>query len=265
MRSDEKLEFWKLMAGIFAEWGVPSNDDGLVHRIHIVTDFRDQVREEMDSYYKVEPKTKRFFDLYDLETENRRNAKFVEDGFTEEWVLESELVRRSFNKFEKQVYFDVARFNYPLSNLEHRLKVLELEAVHRGISVPERRHQEHAESDDGHPCEPPEQACNPRNAGRPPDPEVMRRRRAMFEFLQKTGARGKSEAKKLVTQLDFRERLYGYFHKNGVAMVKSDNYEFLEGWPELKKQEYSSTDLKMSICLEKDIHRNWDRFWNNQN
>ena len=200
-----------------------------------------------------------------MEKENRRNAKFVEDGVTGEWVLKSELVRRSFNRSEKQVYFDVARFNYPLSNLEGRLKVLKLEAVHRGISVPERRHLENTEIDDGHPVEPPEQEYNPRGAGRPRDPEVERRSRTMFEFLRKNGARSKSEAKKLIIQLDFRERLYDYFHKNGVAMVKSDNYKFIEGWPELKKQEYSLTDLKMSICLEKDIHRNWDRSWNNQN
>ncbi len=45
MRSDEKLEFWKLMIGIFAAGDVPSKDESLVHRIRIVTDFRDKVLE----------------------------------------------------------------------------------------------------------------------------------------------------------------------------------------------------------------------------
>ena len=262
MRSDDKLAFWKLMAGIFAKWGVPSNDEGLVHQIHIVTDFRDQLLEEMDRYYKVEPKTKRFFDLYDLETKNRRNAKFVEDRWTGERVLESELVRRSFNKSEKQVYFDVARFNYPLSNLEHRRKVLELEAVHRGISVPGRKHLGNAEIDDVHPGEPPEQACNPRGAGRPRDPEVERRRKKMFDFPREYGIRNKREAKKLI--IDFRERLYDDFHKNSVAMVNSNKYKIVKGWPEFKKEEHAILGLDMATYLAKDMDRNWDRFWNDQ-
>jgi len=263
MRSDDKLEFWKLMTGIFAAGDVPSNDDSLVHQIHIVTDFLSQVREEMDRYYKVAPRTKHFFDLDALEKENRRNSKFVENRFTGEWVLESELVRRSFEKFEKQVYFDVARFNYPLSNLEDRLKVLKLEAVHRGISVPERKHLENTENDDGNPGEAPEQESNPRKAGRPRDPEVERRRQKMFEFLRERGASSKREAKRLI--VDFRERLYDDFHKNSVAIVKSDKYKIVTGWLEFKKKGHTLLALEMATYLAKDMGRNWDRFWNNQN
>ena len=236
MRSDDKLAFWKLMAGIFAKWGVPSNDEGLVHQIHIVTDFRDQLLEEMDRYYKVEPKTKRFFDLYDLETKNRRNAKFVEDRWTGERVLESELVRRSFNKSEKQVYFDVARFNYPLSNLEHRLKVLKLEAVHRGISVPERKHLDNTEIDNGHSEEPLEQECNPRGAGRPPDPEVKRRRQKMCDFLRERGAHSGKEAAKMIRRLDIRGQLYDYLDEGQVKMIESDNYRGISKWSDLKNR-----------------------------
>ena len=113
MRSDDKLEFLKLMVGIFAAGDVPSNDDSLVHQIHIVTDFLSQVREEMDVYFKIAPKVERYFDLWDSEKENRRNPKYVEDAVTGELVLESQLVESTFCKIEKEVWSKVAAFRGP--------------------------------------------------------------------------------------------------------------------------------------------------------
>ena len=124
-------------------------------------------------------------------------------------------------------------------------------------------HDGATENDDGNPGEAPEQESNPRKAGRPRDPEVERRRQKMFEFLRERGASSKREAKRLI--VDFRERLYDDFHKNSVAIVKSDKYKIVTGWLEFKKKGHTLLALEMATYLAKDMGRNWDRFWNNQN
>jgi hypothetical protein len=263
MRSYEKYERWVTLAKGLAEKDIPKDDKKLMDEIHKVEKCINEVREEMDRHFKLAPQVKRYFDLLKSESENRRNPKYVEDALTGNLVVESLWVWLDFSKFEKRVYGDVAKFNYPLANLEDCLKVLELEAVHRGISAPEPRHLASARTDDGHPVKPREQERNPRGAGRPRDPAVKRRRRKMFEFLREDGVDSKREAEKLIMQLDFRERLYDYFDENSVLMVKSDKYK-VKKWRELKEAEHTLQDLQMAPYLVKDMNRHWDRFWNYQ-
>ena len=101
MRSDEKHELWSVLAaGVYAEEELPSDNNRLVQKIREIRYFLSQVQEEMDGYFKVAPKVKRYFDLLNSEKENRRNPKYVEDAFTGELVLESDLVKSTFD-FDK--------------------------------------------------------------------------------------------------------------------------------------------------------------------
>ncbi len=264
MRSEEKYDRWVTLAKGLAEEDIPKDDQELVDEIHRVEKCINEVREEVERYFQLAPQVKRYFDLLKSESENRRNPKYVEDVLTGDLVVESLLVSLDFSKFEKRVYGDVAKFNYPLSKLEGCLKVLELEAVRRGISAPEPRHLASASTDDGHPEKPQEQERNPLGAGRPSDPAVQRRRRKMFEFLRERGASNKKEAAKSVRQLDCRERLYDYFHENSIAMVVSDKYKDIREWRELKEEQHALEDQEMAAYLVRDVGRYWDLFWKDQ-
>ena len=260
MRSDEKYDRWVTVANGLTKEDIPKDDQELVDKIQEAEECINQVREEMDRYFKLAPQVKRYFDLLKSESENRRNPKYVEDALTGDLLLESLLVSLDFNKFEKRVYGAVAKLNYPLSKFEGCLKVLELEAVRRGISAPEPKHLASARTDDGHPEKPQEQERNPRGAGRPGVPEVKRRRQAMFEFLRERGASNNKEAAKFVRQLDCREQLYDHFHENSIAMVVSDKYKDIREWPELKEEEHALEDQEMAAYLVRDVGRYWDLF-----
>ncbi len=125
------------MASKFAKAAIPEDDQRLVNEIEEVQEWLTQVEEEMERFYELAPKVKRYFELYHQELlENRRSPKYVEDVLTGDEVVESHLVRRSFRKFDTQIYGDVAKFNYPLNHFRTRLDLLRFEATKRGISLP---------------------------------------------------------------------------------------------------------------------------------
>jgi len=137
LTSDEKHELWVIMADTFAKAAIPEDDQRLVNKIEEVQEWLTQVEEEMERFYELAPKVKRYFELYHQELlENRRSPKYVEDVLTGEEVCESELERRSFRKFDTQIYGDVAKLNYPLNHLRTRLKILQYEATKRGVALP---------------------------------------------------------------------------------------------------------------------------------
>ena len=125
------------MVGKFAKAAIPENDQRLVNEIEEVQEWLTQVEEEMERFYELAPKVKRYFELYRQELlENRRSPKYVVDVLTGEEVVESHLVRRSFRRFDTQIYGDVAKFNYPLNHFRTRMKLLQYEAIRRGVSLP---------------------------------------------------------------------------------------------------------------------------------
>ena len=139
MRSTEKYDLWVILANGLAERGIPKDDQELVDKIQEAEDYINQVREEMDRYFKLAPRVKRYFDLLKSESENRRNPTYVEDAFTGDLVRESHLMWLSFIKSDSRVWADVAKFNYPLSKFESHLKRLQREALERGVSLPEQK------------------------------------------------------------------------------------------------------------------------------
>ena len=152
LTSDEKHELWVIMADKFAQADIPEDDQQLVNEIEEVHEWLTQVEEEMDEFFKLAPRVKDYFNLYRQEIENRRSPKYVEDVLTGDEVLESELVRRSFRKFDTQIYGDVAKLNYPLNHFRTRMKLLQYEATKRGVSLPvhsETRQPDSSKSNEG--------------------------------------------------------------------------------------------------------------------
>jgi len=114
------------------EESVPSDPSVLKQRIQQVEDLIRQIREEMDRFYEIAPRVKKYHDLHDAEMyENEYH--WIEDPRTGDEISASRLVWDSFDKQDKKIWSSVCKFRHPLFNLEGLLKKLRFAAAEQGV------------------------------------------------------------------------------------------------------------------------------------
>ncbi len=106
---------------------------------------------------------------------------------------------------------------------------------------------------------------NPRGAGRNPDPNVMKRRKAMAKFFQQRGISNVKQASKLIRDPIERKQLYKHLDKRDVKLPESRRHEFGENDPYKNYDSWvglleTYADHRATNLLIRDVQRHTDWF-----